>query len=44
MKDIKLTYQEKFSQEFYGRNLFRTQEEEFLDAPKERMWNFWFVF
>jgi hypothetical protein len=29
MKDIKLTYQEQFSQEFYGRNLFRTQEEEF---------------
>ena len=35
MKDIKLTYQEQFSQEFYGRNLLRTQEEEFLDAPKE---------
>jgi predicted glutamine amidotransferase len=35
MKDLKNKYQEQFSQEFYGRNLFRTQEEEFLDAPKE---------
>ncbi len=31
MKDLKIKYQ----QEFYGRNLLRTKEEEFLDAPKE---------
>jgi amidophosphoribosyltransferase len=34
MKDLKNKYQNNLVKEFYGRNLFRTQEEEF-DAPKE---------